>query len=152
VLVDDEPDPAAVLTFIDAIAGGAATSIGFAIYPRVALDAAAWGTFAERVRRADRARRAPGSAAPFLLAAFHPLVGAGVAAGSDPNALVALIRRTPDPMLQLVRASLLERLGPDVSADVARANFATVQARTQAALGAAVRDIRRDRDESYARL
>ena len=152
VVVDDEPDPAAVLTFVDAIAADAAISIGLCIFPRVALDVAAWGTFAERVRRADRARRAPGSEAPFLLAAFHPLVGAGVAAGSDPNALVALVRRTPDPTLQLVRASLLERLGPDVSGDLARANFATVQARTQTALSAAVRDIRRDRDESYARL
>ncbi len=152
VLVEAEPDPAAVLTFLDAIAADATTSIGLCVFPRVALDVAAWGTFAERVRRADRARRAPGATAPFLLAAFHPLVGAGLAAGSDPNALVALVRRTPDPMLQLVRASLLEGLGPEVSGDIARANFAAVRARTQAALDAAVRDIRRDRDATYARL
>jgi hypothetical protein len=152
VLVEEEPDPAAVLTFLDGVAADAATSIGLCIFPRVALDVTAWGTFAERVRRADRARRAPGSEAPFLLAAFHPLVGAGAAAGSDPNALVALVRRTPDPMLQLVRTSLLARLPPDVSGDIARANFATVRTRTQAALDAAVRDIRRDRDATYAGL
>jgi len=152
VLVDAQPDPAAVLTFLDAIAGQATTSIGLCIFPRVALDVAAWGTFAERVRRADRARRAPGNTPPFLLAAFHPLVGAGAAAGSDPNALVALVRRTPDPMLQLVRASLLESLPRGVSDEIARANFAAVRARTQAALDTVVRDIRRDRDETYARL
>jgi hypothetical protein len=39
-----------------------------------------------------------------------------------------------------------------VSGEIARANFATVGARTPAALDAAVRDIRRDRDAAYARL
>jgi hypothetical protein len=58
-------------------------------------------------------------------------------------------------MLQLVRAGLIEALGRggrDVSGEIARANFETINARTPAALDAALRDIRRDRDASYARL
>ena len=68
---------------------------------------------------------------------------------------MSFIRRTPDPMLQLVRASLLDRLAPagrDLSGEIARANFAAVNARTPAALDALIREIRADRDASYARL
>jgi hypothetical protein len=155
VLLEPAPDAPAVLAFLDEIAAQPATAIGLLICPRVALGEAGWGTFAERVRRADRARRPPGAAAPFLLAAFHPLADAPPRAPATPNALVSLVRRTPDPMLQLVRASLVEALargGRDVSGEIARANFETVGARTPAALEAAIRDIRRDRDASYARL
>jgi hypothetical protein len=155
VLVEPEPTVTAVLAFLDDIAARPATSIGLVICPRADLDDAAWGTFAERVRRADRARRPAGSGAPFLLAAFHPLAGAEASSAAGANALIPLVRRTPDPMLQLVRASLIDGLargGRDVSGEIARANFATVSARTPAALDAAIRDIRRDRDASYARL
>jgi hypothetical protein len=157
VLVAPAPDATGVLAFIDEIAPQPATSIGLAIFPRLTLDEAAFGTFAERVRRADRDRRAPGAAAPFLLAAFHPLAGATTPVEANAGALVSFVRRSPDPMLQLVRASLLEGLqdkqdGRDVSSEIARANQATVNARTPAALDAAVREIRRDRDASYARL
>ena len=60
-------------------------------------------------------------------------------------------RRTPDPTLQLVRASLLENLRGQVSDDVGRDNHATVTARGPAALAALLDDIRRDRDDRYAR-
>jgi hypothetical protein len=157
VLPEPVPVLDAVLAFIDEIAPEPATAIGLLIFPRVALDEAAWGAFAERVRRADRARRPPGTVAPFLLAAFHPAVDsdAGAARAARPAALVSYLRRAPDPMLQLVRASLVERLsesGRDVSGEIARANFAAVGTRTPAALDAVVRDIRRDRDAAYARL
>jgi hypothetical protein len=149
------PELEGVLAFIDEIASNPAISIGLAIFPRATLTEAAWGTFAERVRRADRARRQPGAAAPFLLAAFHPLADLPAHTPADPNALVSRLRRTPDPMLQLVRAGLIEALGRgghDVSGEIARANFETINARSPAALDAALRDIRRDRDASYARL
>jgi hypothetical protein len=64
---------------------------------------------------------------------------------------VPFIRRTPDPTLQLVRASLLDRLRGEAAADVGRANLATVSARGLSALDALLADIRRDRDASYAR-
>ena len=152
---DRAPDIDDVLAFIDEIAFSPATAIGLAIFPRATLTDAAWGTFAERVRRTDRARRAPGAAAPFLLAAFHPGSGQDAAAARNPGALVSFLRRTPDPTLQLVRASLLDGLsreGRDLSGEIARANFAAVSARTPAALDALIREIRNDRDASYARL
>jgi hypothetical protein len=157
VLTGEAPDPAAALAFIDELGPRPATSIGFLIFPRATADEAAFGAFAERVRRAERARRPSDVAAPFLLAAFHPGTApeASAADAATPAALVAYLRRTPDPMLQLVRASLLENLSRDdrdVSGEIARANFAALGARTPAALDAAVRDIRRDRDASYARL
>ena len=147
----------ALLAFIDELAPNPEISIGLAIFPRATLTGAAWGAFAERVRRADRARRAPDARAPFLLAAFHPGSGpsTGAASAANADALVSFIRRTPDPMLQLVRASLLDRLAPagrDLSGEIARANFATVDARTPAALDALIEGIRSDRDASYARL
>jgi hypothetical protein len=157
VLTDATPDPTAALAFVDEIAPRPGTSIGLLIFPRVTLDEAAFGAFAERVRRADRARRPPGDGAPFLLAAFHPVSEASASAtnAASPAALISYLRRTPDPMLQLVRASLLENLSPgnrDLSGEIARANFATVADRAPAALDAAILDIRRDRDSAYARL
>ena len=142
-----------VLAFVDEIAATSAIAIGLVICPRLELDAAAFGTFAERVRRADRARRAPDAAAPFLLAAFHPAFRADRAAAAQPGTLVPFIRRTPDPTLQLVRAELvtgLARDGRDLSTEIARANQATVAARTPEALDALLREIRRDRDAAYA--
>jgi hypothetical protein len=137
-----------VLSFVDELAAGD-QAIGLFIWPRLSLDAAGFGRFAEQVRRADRARHAP----PFLMAAFHPELRDEPPA--DPASLVPFIRRTPDPTLQLVRARLLDELargGRDVSAELARANFAVVERRTPAALDRALRDIQRDRDDTYASL
>lgn len=166
VLVDPAAEPAtvqatqidSVLAFIDEIAPDPAISIGLVIFPLATLSEAAWGTFAERVRRADRARRPLAQSAPFLLAAFHPGSGESASAAgvtvavANAGALVSFLRRTPDPMLQLVRASLLDRLavdGRDLSGEIARANFAAVRSRTPAALDALIAEIRSDRDASY---
>jgi hypothetical protein len=149
VLLEPELDPAPVLAFIDQLDADPAAQIGLVIWPRASVDAATFGRFAEEVRRRQGARRAP----PFLIAAFHPRVREQPP--TDAPSLVPFIRRTPDPTLQLVRARLLEELGRggrDVSADVARANFRAVQARTPGALDRALRAIHRDRAESYARL
>jgi hypothetical protein len=147
VLLEEALEVASVLAFIDALCARAGFAIGLAIFPRASVTGAGFGTFAERVRRADRARRPPEQPAPFLLAAFHPDLGAGLDA---PNAaqLVSFIRRTPDPTLQLVRATLVEDLSPagrDLSAEIARDNLAAVTARGSGALGALLDDIRRDR-------
>jgi hypothetical protein len=148
VFVEEIPQVAPMLAFIDELCAAPARAIGLAIFSRASLPDAAFGTFAERVRRADRARRPPGASSPFLLAAFHPDSGDSVDV-ADAARLVSFIRRTPDPTLQLVRASLVEALsreGRDVSADIARDNLATVTARDPRALGALLDDIRRDRD------
>ena len=142
VFPDAEPDAAAVSRFIDELMADPRAAIGLALFPRVACTVGAWESFAERVRRTH-------GASPFLVAAFHPDYRApdGLL---DASRLVPFIRRTPDPTLQLVRASLIDRLQGQVSADVARANFAAVTARGLGALDALLTDIRRDRDASYA--
>ena len=92
---------------------------------------------------------------PFLAAAFHPdyrAPGEKLDGALDAARLVPFIRRTPDPTLQLVRASLVDRLRGEVSADVGRANFANVTGRGLDKLDALLADIRRDRDATYARL
>ena len=52
----------------------------------------------------------------------------------------------------LTKLDFLDEVISDLSAEIARVNFAAVGARTPAALDALVRDIRRDRDAAYARL
>jgi len=156
VLVADAPAPEDALPFLDECDAAPDVAIGLLIFPRLAMRAPAFDAFAERVRRADHARRPDAATSPpapaFLVAAFHPEAAQTFA---TPPQLVSFVRRTPDPTLQLVRASVLRRAtgeGPRVSDDVTRRNFEVVRARGAAALDAVLRDLRRDRDESYARL
>jgi len=148
VFVEAALDVAPVLAWIDELCAAPDLAIGLAIFPQAAVADAAFGSFAERVRRADRARRSAEAPAPFLLAAFHPDSGAGADVGNGAQ-LVSFIRRTPDPMLQLVRASLVaevSRDGRDLSAEIARDNLIAIAARGPSRLDALLDDIRRDRD------
>jgi hypothetical protein len=158
VLLAEAPAPEDVLPVLDELDAASEIAIGLVIFPRLVTRAAAFDAFAERVRRADHARRPDAATSPpapsFLVAAFHPRAGAPETFATPPQ-LVSFVRRTPDPTLQLVRTSVLRRAtgeGPRVSDDVTRRNFETVSARGAAALDAVLREIRRDRDESYARL
>jgi hypothetical protein len=127
--------------------------VGFVLLPRHTGSRGAFDSFAEAVRRADRARRTPDEAVPFLIAAFHPK---GARTFTGPPQLVSFLRRTPDPTLQLVRADLLDRVktvAPGVSDQIAARNFATLgDAASAARFEAVVRLIRADRDAAYARL
>lgn len=153
VITTAAPDAQAIWALVDAMdAGPQPVDIGFAIFPALTLAADAFDRFTEQMRRADRARRAVTEPAPFLMAAFHP---AGPDDPSDANRLVPLLRRSPDPTVQLVRASRLAeaRAGVvDVSDAVVRQNFALVQSRGVGALRAVLDDIRRDRDAAYRRM
>jgi hypothetical protein len=142
VFTDAGPDAAAVAAFVDELVAKADAAIGLAIFPRVACTVGAWERFAESVRRAR---------SEFLAAAFHPDYRPPEGEALTPARLVPFLRRTPDPTLQLVRASLLAGLRGQVSDDVGRANLESVTARGPAALTALLDDIRRDRDASYAR-
>jgi hypothetical protein len=142
VLLDDPPEPARVVAAVAELGAIDTATIGLLIFPRARLSSAAFDALAESVRRDLRSRA-------FLVAAFHPLASSSFSTAPQ---LVSFLRRTPDPTLQLVRAQVMERLPPGVSAEVGRQNFATVSARDPARLDALLRDIRRDRDESYARL
>jgi hypothetical protein len=142
VLLDEPPEVAPVLACAQELAAIPGAVIGLVIFPCASLPAAAFDAFAERVRRDARSRA-------FHVAAFHPQAAA---AFSTAPQLVSFLRRTPDPTLQLVRASVMERLDPGLSGDVLAHNFAAVRARGADDLDALLRDIRRDRDASYARL
>jgi hypothetical protein len=159
VITDAAPPPEAALAFIDTIeAQGAGigvdvdVDVGFIIYPRLALTAAAFDGYTERLRRADQTRRLGSQRPAFLMAAFHPF---GAERFATPFQMVSFIRRTPDPTIQLVRADLLEAIRAerdDVSAEVARQNHTRVSEKAAAALDTLLRDIRADRDAVYASL
>jgi hypothetical protein len=156
VLLDEAPAAEAALPFLDELTAASDVAIGLLIFPRLELRAPQFDAFAERVRRADHARRPDAATAPpapaFLIAAFHP--GAPDTFTTPPQ-LVSFLRRTPDPTLQFVRTSVLRRAtgeGSQVSDEVTQRNFDAVGERGATALDAVLRDIRRDRDETYARL
>jgi hypothetical protein len=156
VLLDARPAPADVLPIIDAWAGpgaeGPPVEIGFVIAPRHAGGRGAFDSFAEAVRRADRARRPAGAAPPFVIAVFHPQ---GLEQFSGPHQLVSFLRRSPDPLLQLVRADRLDKAksGPgDVSQQIAERNHAAMTIEEAARFNAIVRSIHADRDQAYRRV
>lgn len=153
VLFGGAPAPESALPFIDELENdSAAPAIGLLIFPGYEFSAATFDGFTEKVRRADRARRPPGRRPDFVMAAFHPEAAESF---ETVHQLTSFLRRTPDPTIQLVRGDLLEQARaarPSVSEDVARQNHATVSARGADHLDAVLREIRRDRDESYAAL
>jgi hypothetical protein len=146
VFTDVEPDAAEVARVIAELAALPSCAIGLLLFPRVQASVGAWERFAEQTRRAG---------GPFVIAAFHPEYRPNERPVTNAAELVSLIRRTPDPTLQLVRASRIDELsrgGRDVSAEVARRNFANVIAHEPAALVALLDELRRDRDQAYAAL
>lgn len=80
--------------------------VGLVIFPRLSLDRADFERLVASIRERDVARNRP-ARAPMALAAFHP--------DATPNAetayrLVPFIRRSPDPLIQCVRVSILDDL------------------------------------------
>ncbi|MBC8132495.1 MAG: DUF1415 family protein [Deltaproteobacteria bacterium] len=171
------PTPQDCLPFIDGLVQDSPATmmdIGLLVFPRYGGSWAAFDGFAERVRRADGDRRADfPSRAPralavprYLVAAFHP---DGAQSFTGPHQMVSFLRRSPDPMLQFVRAGLIDDLKesqPDVSDTIARRNHAALVGaaggasaesgeaadRPERRLDAAVRSIRADRDACYDQL
>jgi hypothetical protein len=156
VLLDETPTPEASLPFLDELIGAPEIAIGLLIFPRATMRAAQFDAYAERVRRTDHARKPDAATSPpapaFLIAAFHP---GATETFTTPPQLVSYVRRTPDPTLQFVRTSVLRKVtgeGSRVSDEVTQRNYETVNARGAGELDAVLREIRRDRDETYARL
>ena len=112
VFTDTEPDVEPVAAFVDELVAKPDAAIGLAIFPRVALHARRLGevrrTRPARAQRIPRRRLSPG-----LSPARRPR--ARWRRGWCPP-----IRRTPDPTLQLVRASLLDNLRGQVSPTTSR--------------------------------
>lgn len=173
LLQHDPSDLTPTLRAIDELCALERTEIALLLYPRMATDRGAFERFLAQVRQAE-ADRQPLGAIPFAMAAFHPDASADT---SDAERLIPFLRRTPDPTLQLVRQSVLERvreqhpqgtafvdvdrLDPsmfsaepveDLQARIARHNLETVRERGVSEIEAILRDIRADRDRTYAQL
>ena len=139
------------------------------VYPRVGLELAAFERFVSRLRDAD-AKIHPLGTIPFAMAAFHPDAAYDA---SDPERLIPFLRRTPDPTIQVVRSSVLDRVRggapqgtsfvsvaslnldvvvqPPLRERIARTNAARVKA-TREAFERVLEDIRLDRQRTYAAL
>jgi hypothetical protein len=141
------------------------------IYPRFAKARSEFEHFVARLRDAD-ARRHPLGEIPFVLAAFHPSASPDT---TDPERLVPFLRRSPDPSIQLLASAVLDRIrdtapqgtqfvdssqldmliGPapiSLRDRIAKANLATVQGIGLDTFEERIRDILRDRDETYRAL
>lgn len=116
--------PASVLEELSSDAFGH-IEVALLIFPAVEASWVEFERFAARLRD-EHARRPAG--AKFFVVPFHPDLPPDT---DDPGRLVSLLRRSPDPTIQLVRASLLEHVrgGVDpedtVYLDPAQCDFAT---------------------------
>jgi hypothetical protein len=149
------------------------TEIALFIYPDLELDRLAFESFVRTLRERDAARYEVGEI-PFVTAAFHPSAKPDA---TEAERLIPFLRRTPDPTIQVVRRSVLDRvrggsqegtsffdladLGKlplpqrepiSLRQRIAQANLETVLEHGIETLEALFQDIRRDRDQSYERL
>jgi hypothetical protein len=163
----------ASLAVLDRFAADPRVEVGFLIYPRLQLGRGDFDRFTARIRDADAARH-PLGGIPYVLAAFHP---DALPDASDPDRLVPFLRRTPDPCIQALRASVLEHVRSgapqgtqlvDVAAigaalsqipspvplreRIARTNFDTAHRLGIDELTRRFDAIRRDRHETYESL
>ena len=176
VLLQTAPgDLDASLASIAEHAQSSGDEVVFLIYPRLAVDRRGFEEFAAGVRDADAARYELGRA-PFVFAAFHPDAEADVRA---PERLIPFLRRTPDPTLQLLRSTVLDRVrsgtpqgtqfidastfesmesaASEVPAvplreQIASANLATVERVGVEEVKRRLDEMRRDRERTYAGL
>lgn len=159
---------AASLSAIDSL--GSDIDIALLIYPRLRSGRAAFEQLASRVRDAEVARH-PVGAAPFVFAVFHPEAAPDL---EDAERLIPFLRRTPDPTIQLLRSSVLERIRgaishgtqfvdprfletlqpqpPSLRERIARANLATTLRVGVQALTDRLDDIAHDREATHRAL
>ena len=173
ILAENQADPRQSLTLLDSLESQSETEIALFIYPDLELGRLDFERFVRTVRERDAARHELG-AIPFAMAAFHPDAHPDP---SEPERLIPFLRRTPDPTIQVVRRTALERVRGDAPEGtsffdleklgtlplpqkepvslrqrIARANRDTALEVGVDTLEALFQDIRRDRDESYARI
>ena len=172
-LAENQADPQQSLALLASLAGQLRIDIALFIYPDLELDRLGFESFVRTLRERDAARYEVGTI-PFAMAAFHPEARADL---KDPERLIPFLRRTPDPTIQVVRRSALDRVRGNSQegtsffdlADlgtlplpqkeplslrrrIAQANLETTLEVGVTTLEALFQDIRRDRDQSYARL
>jgi len=175
ILAENQADPQQSLTLLDSLESKLETDIALFIYPDLELDRMGFESFVRTVRERDAARHEVGTI-PFAMAAFHPDAQPDA---SEPERLIPFLRRTPDPTIQVVRCTALDRVRGNsqegtsffdltklepgtlpllqkepisLRQRIARANLDTTHEVGVDTLEALFQDIRRDRDESYARI
>jgi hypothetical protein len=145
--------------------------IGLLIFPRLTLGSSDFQRFTSNVIEAD-ARRWGIASSPFALAAFHPRARLRL---DRADRLIPYLRKSPDPTIQVVRITALERVRgqettgthyvdparmhelawcepePALRERIAARNLRTVQQR-EAELRATLAAIHRDHDETRSRL
>ncbi len=172
VSLDPTLDVERVLPLVHAIADERELEIGLLLFPNVSTPRLELARFVERLRHAHQAEP---TGLVMAMEAFHPDADADL---ESPERHVPFVRRTPDPTIQLVRHDVLldiRREGdhgtgffdpatmsldalfakPDrvpLHEVIARANLKTTCAHGVLAIERIYADIRRDRDESYARV
>jgi len=173
ILAENQADPQQSLRLLESLEAQLQTDIALFIYPDLELDRLGFEGFVRTLREQDAARWQIGEI-PFAMAAFHPDARADL---KEPERLIPFLRRTPDPTIQVVRRAALERVRGNSQegtsffdlADlgtlplpqkepislrqrIAQANLDTTLEVGVSTLEKLFQDIRRDRDESYARL
>ncbi len=173
VLLQDSPtlfEPS--LSSMAELAADETVEIAMLVYPRIVLGRLDFEHFARQLRQLD-AQRYEVSSIPLAMAAFHPDAAPDM---TDAERLIPFLRRTPDPTLQLVRYSVIERARGQFSEgteffqaglhDLDRLEKKPIRLREQIALNnlssireagletfeAVLSDIRRDRDRTYQAL
>jgi hypothetical protein len=172
VCLDETLDVERVLRRVHEAARDVEVEIGLLLFPRLRIERLAFARFVEQLRRAHQDE--PGGLV-MAMEGFHPDAPADL---SSADRLVPFVRRTPDPTIQLVRHEVLlrvrrasdhgtaffdpSRMSLDallatpapkpLHRQIADANLETTKTRTVEAIERIYEDIRRDRDESYARI
>ncbi|MDP3274416.1 MAG: DUF1415 family protein [Deltaproteobacteria bacterium] len=173
VISEQTPTLAQTLAVSDQLAARDETAIGLLLFPRVQWSRGAWQRFVADLHTLDAASVRPLQKV-FAAAAFHPSAEAVV---EDPRRLVAFVRRTPDPTIQLVRHEVLQRVrskdppetlfvdakqietylqnitvnppARPIAERIAQANRATVVTQGVEHIEALLRDILRERNTRY---
>lgn len=166
---------------LDQIASAAEldTDVAFLILPTYTGDRLDFDEFVAQLIAED-ARQHRDSSPPFAMAAFHPEGPTSTPNGFTPETLIPLLRRSPDPTIQLVRLSALERVRkgepagtsfidpsridfaallakgmperPSLRQRVANANHAAFSGPSGEAIRAALDDVLDDRRRTHQRL
>jgi hypothetical protein len=164
-----QEDDALLTPSLEAIRAFAAEDIDVALllYPRIGLGRAAFDHFAGRLRDADVSRESLGEV-PFVFAVFHPEAAPDT---KEPERLIPFLRRTPDPTIQILRSSVVDRVRgtapqgtqfveprlvealsapvPSLRERIASANLATTLRIGVETLGRRFEEIIRDREETH---
>lgn len=123
------PDETALVAAIRAWEAREEIEIALLLLPCLAVDASAFEHFVSGAReRYAREARQSGGRQRFFAVAFHPELEVDV---GTPARAVSLLRRAPDPTVQLVRVEAIDRarqlLGSDASEAIGRENHATIR-------------------------